>query len=611
MSPRRYLIVTFGCQMNVYDSGRLAALLERRGWERAGSKGEADFIFLNTCSIREKAVQRVLARLRELSPLKKSRPWLIVAVGGCAAEQEGLELVRRAPIVDIVAGPRRLSEIPDVLDSFVPGDPPVVMEGDPPEEGSIPVLPPPLEDGGPDASGDSLEPSPGFRAPPSAEASPPVGGPDAVTGCDPEAVIAADTACCGLGAGPAAVRVSGSGGPVVAEVPEAASAASPEAASATFPGVAVDVPRAAAGQRQVASGPKALRRRGARGPLILPLVEAAGPAPLSAFITVMEGCDNFCAYCVVPGLRGPERSRPMADVLAEARSVVSRGARELTLLGQNVNSYRSSAGVRAAGGGFAGDGGAGGISGDIIGSPDENGGGGGLDFVRLLVETAGIPGLWRLRFTTSHPKDFPPELAALFGTLPELSPHIHLPLQSGSDHVLGLMGRRYTAEGYMRILKGIREARPDAAVTTDVIVGFPGETEADFRETLRILEEASFDSIFSFKYSDRSGTRALAMPGKIPEGVKAGRLTEVIGLQRGISLRINRQLEGSVQEVLVSGRGREPGQISGRTGTFKIVNFPGSADLIGALVPVRITGSGPVSLRGEQIGGLASSRLVG
>jgi tRNA-2-methylthio-N6-dimethylallyladenosine synthase len=289
----------------------------------------------------------------------------------------------------------------------------------------------------------------------------------------------------------------------------------------------------------------------------------------------MEGCDNFCAYCVVPGLRGPERSREPGEVIDECGGLVERGAREITLLGQNVNSYRPRGAPRGERGGLA--------------------------FVRLLEEASRIPGLWRLRFTTSHPKDFPPELPRLFALLPNLPPHVHLPLQSGSDRVLALMGRRYTIEAYRAAVAGIRAHAPGAAVTTDIIVGFPGETEGDFRLTMAILDELSFDSVFSFRYSDRPGTRALAMPDKVPDGVAARRLTELIRLQRDVSLRVNRALGGTVQEVLCHGPGREPGQVSGRTPAFKIVNFPGPPGLVGTLARVRITGVGPMSLKGELV----------
>lgn len=225
-----------------------------------------------------------------------------------------------------------------------------------------------------------------------------------------------------------------------------------------------------------------------------------------------------------------------------------------------------------------------------------------MAFVRLLERASAIPGLWRLRFTTSHPKDFPPELAELFGILPNLSPHVHLPLQAGSDRVLGLMGRRYTAAGYLGIVRELRRHAPGLSITSDIIVGFPGETEEDFRMTLRMLEEVSFDSIYSFKYSDRPGTRALMMPDKIPDDVKGRRLSEVIALQRGISLAINLKLAGKEEEVMVTGLGRERGQLTGRTPGFKIVNFSGSPELIGSLVRVMITGTGPVSLRGELTG---------
>jgi tRNA-2-methylthio-N6-dimethylallyladenosine synthase len=550
--------------MNVYDSGRLAALLESRGWGPAPSGESADFIFLNTCSIREKAVQRVIARLRELAPLKRARPGLIIGVGGCVAEQEGLELVRKIPALDIVAGPRRLEEIPRALEAFAPGGPPIVMGGDPPEVPGRWGL-------APEGWAAVDAPSGGLTdAPPAQLVVPSLAPGRAIRPSAPQAAV---PAAAGVIAAPDVIE--GAGAPPAAAEGTAGPPASAEGSGA--PPAAGGVPEPAGAALPAPPYP-ALSPRGSRKPLLLAPCEAAGPAPLSALVTVMEGCDNFCAYCVVPGLRGPERSRPPGDVLAETRSLVSRGAREITFLGQNVNSYSA---------------------------PGLPGGGrGGAAFARILEEASGIPGLWRLRFTTSHPKDFPQELPRLMADLPALCPHIHLPLQAGSDRVLSLMGRRYTAAGYMGILEALRSRVPEAAVTTDIIVGFPGETEEDFAMTLRILEEASFDSIFSFKYSDRPGTRALSMPGKVPEEVKARRLEEVIRLQRGISLRINRALEGSVQEILVAGPGREPGQLSGRTGTFKIVNFQGTEALVGGLSRVRITGSGPVSLRGEIVAGV-------
>ncbi|MDR2350608.1 MAG: tRNA (N6-isopentenyl adenosine(37)-C2)-methylthiotransferase MiaB [Deltaproteobacteria bacterium] len=471
---RSFFILTFGCQMNVYDSGRLRSLLVGNGWVEAASGEEARFIFLNTCSIREKAANRVIVRLRELGPLKKKNPGLIIAVGGCVAEQEGVDLLGKAPMVDLVVGPRRLSEIPPLLNSWKPGTGPLVLSGDPPEN---PLRP------------------------------------------------------------------------------------RDDAPFGEYPVRPADSPER---------------------------------SPVSAFVTIMEGCDNHCAYCVVPRLRGRERSRSREDVLREVRALAAGGTREVTLLGQNVNSWGSGGPASAPR------------------RPEP--------FPALLREAAEIPGVLRLRFTTSHPKDTSDELAELFGTLDKLCPHIHLPLQSGSDRVLSLMGRRYSRERYLSVAKALRAARPGIAITSDIIVGFPGETEEDFRKTMETLEESRFDSVFSFKYSDRPGTKAPSFPGKVPEEVKGRRLEELIKLQKKISLSVNAGLLGTDEEVLVEGPGREPSQLSGRTGTFKIVNFaippgfpdedpkrPSESDPAadpaavvppGSLVAVTVTGTGPVSLKG-------------
>jgi tRNA-2-methylthio-N6-dimethylallyladenosine synthase len=440
--PRRFHIITLGCQMNVYDSGRLAALLRKGGWEEAGAPSDADFVFLNTCSIREKAQKKVVARLSALMPLKKAKPSLLIGVGGCVAEQEGRELLKKLPALDLIAGPRRLPEIPQVLEGLSPLGPPAVMAGDSPLEKDSP------------------------------------------------------------------------------------------------------------------------------GELLYP--RGQGPSPISAFLTIMEGCDNFCAYCVVPLVRGRERGRDLADIVSEARALIAGGAREITLLGQNVNSYGKGSGEKP-----------------------------GLPFVGLLGEVAALPGLSRLRFTTSHPKDFPPELAQAMGRLPAVAPHVHLPLQSGSDRVLKAMGRGYDLARYLNILESLRESVPGIAVTTDMIVGFPGEEEEDFELTLQALGVARLDGMFSFKYSDRPGTRAPSLPGKVAEEVKAARLVRLIAFQKKISSDINRNLLGKTLEVLAEGRGREPGQLSGRSGTNKIVNFNGPDRLLGKIVRVTVTGASPVSLLAE------------
>jgi tRNA-2-methylthio-N6-dimethylallyladenosine synthase len=374
-------------------------------------------------------------------------------VGGCLAEQEGRNLTARAPFVSLVAGPRRLAEIPELLEELDPGAPAVILAGDSP-----------------------LAPA-GFPAPPDFPA----------PGIRPEA-------------------------------------------SAKVP-----------------------------------------PEVLSAYVTIMEGCDNFCAYCVVPYLRGRERSRPPAEILAEAESLLARGCREITLLGQNVNSY-------APGGRGLG----------------ENG----RDFIELLRRLDAYPELRRLRFTTSHPKDFPPALIDLFGELPSLAPHLHLPLQSGSDRILQAMGRRYDRKTYLALTESLRRANPDLALSADIIAGFPGETEEDLEDTLAVLQEVRFDFIYSFKYSDRPQTKALALPGKLSEEVKGDRLRRIQELQKKITLQIHRSLEGRTLEVLVTGSGREPGQLSGRSGGMKTVNFQGPPELYGCLVPVTIVSGRPASLVG-------------
>jgi tRNA-2-methylthio-N6-dimethylallyladenosine synthase len=286
----------------------------------------------------------------------------------------------------------------------------------------------------------------------------------------------------------------------------------------------------------------------------------------------MNGCDNFCAYCVVPFLRGRETSRDMESILEEASDLISRGSREITLLGQNVNSF------------------------------GRKGHRGGEDFVTLLERISGLKGLKRLRFTTSHPKDFPASLVALFRDLPNLCEQLHLPMQSGSDRILAAMGRKYDRERYLGIIGSLRAACPDIALSTDVIVGFPGETEKEFLETAEILERIRFDSIFSFKYSDRPMTAANRMEEKIPEEEKTRRLAHVQALQKDISMEISSNLIGRTLEVLTEGFGRKPGQLMGRARNLRIVNFDGKPELMGETVPVTITEAWPASLIGVLAG---------
>jgi tRNA-2-methylthio-N6-dimethylallyladenosine synthase len=435
--------------MNVYDSSRLEGLLAAKGWALAAAKEEADFIFLNACSIREKAAQRVIARLKELKPLKKARPEIIVGVGGCLAEQEGVNFLAKVPFLSLVAGPRRLEEIPALLDTLDPHGPAVVLAGDSPKVATKPIYTPKKAD-------------------------------------------------------------------------------------------------------------------------------------LSSFVTIMEGCDNYCAYCVVPYLRGREKSRPEEEVIKEVTQLLAKGAQEIVLLGQNVNSYAPN-------------------SLDALNEPP---------FVSLLKKLDALPGLARLRFTTSHPKDFSLELINLFGTLKTLAPSLHLPLQSGSDKILKAMGRKYDLNRYLDLVANLRRVRPDIALYTDIIVGFPGETEEDLALTIKALDLIQFDAIFSFKYSDRPQTKALNLPDKVPEEVKTDRLIRLQERQKAISLVKNEAHIGSTVEVLVTGLGRHPGQLSGRTGGFKIVNFLGDSQLIGHFSAVTITGASATSLTGELLSPLNESDVL-
>ena len=292
---------------------------------------------------------------------------------------------------------------------------------------------------------------------------------------------------------------------------------------------------------------------------------------ISAFVSIMQGCDNYCAYCVVPYLRGPEMSREPKDIVGEIEKLVVRGIREVTLLGQNVNSYGKKPG-------------------------------GEKDFVSLLKKINEIKGIERIRFTTSHPKDLSDELISCFGSLHKLCRHIHLPVQSGSNRILKRMNRGYTAEEYLEKVARLRRVCPEISITSDVIVGFPGETQKDYQETIDMMEKIRFDSVFSFKYSERKGTAAQAIEGKVPETEKKLRLREVQALQDRHTQEKNTSLEGSVQEVLVEGQSRNSRQdMTGRTSSWKIVNFEGRSELIGRTVPVRISRGYLHSLRGKQI----------
>ncbi|WP_149538345.1 tRNA (N6-isopentenyl adenosine(37)-C2)-methylthiotransferase MiaB [Siccirubricoccus phaeus] len=441
-APKRLFIRTWGCQMNVYDSARMADVLAPLGYAPAAAPEGADMVILNTCHIREKASEKLFSELGRLRELKKAREGtgekLVLAVAGCVAQAEGAEITARAPWVDIVLGPQTYHKLPEMVAraSRAAG---AVIETDFPVEDKFDHLP-----------------------------------------------------------------------------------------------------------------------------------EVAAPQGVTAFLTVQEGCDKFCSFCVVPYTRGAEYSRPVAAVLAEARRLVAAGAREIALLGQNVNAYHGE-------------------------GPDGRAWGLG----RLLREMADIPGLARLRYTTSHPRDMDDDLIAAHAELPMLLPFLHLPVQSGSDRVLQAMNRGHTAADFRRIVERLRAARPDLALSSDFIVGHPGETTADFAATLALVREVEFPLAYSFKYSPRPGTPAAGAPHQVAEAEKDARLQALQALLRDQQAAFNQSRVGMTVPVLVSGPGRHPGQAAGRSPWLQPVHLPGDARaLLGREVPVAILAAHPNSLSG-------------
>jgi tRNA-2-methylthio-N6-dimethylallyladenosine synthase len=435
-TPKRLFIKTYGCQMNVYDSERMADVLRPLGYGVTDEAEGADLIVLNTCHIREKAAEKVYSELGRIKALRQAKAEggggrMGVVVAGCVAQAEGEEIMRRAPVVDLVVGPQAYHRLPELIAR--------------------------------------------------------------------------------------AARKTG------------------ERLAADF--APQDKFDALAGGRT-----------------------ACG---VSAFLTVQEGCDKFCTFCVVPYTRGAEYSRPPAAILAEARQLAERGVREVTLLGQNVNAY-------------AGDGGLAGL-------------------IRALAE---IPGLDRIRYTTSHPRDMDAALIAAHGEVEALMPYLHLPVQAGSDRILRAMNRGHTADGYLRLVARIRAARPDIALSGDFIVGFPGETEADFEATLSLVREARYASAFSFKYSRRPGTPAAAMAGQVAERIQEERLARLQALLSEQQAAFNTSQAGRVLPVLFERPGRHPGQVLGRSPYLQAVHAEGPERLIGQIAPVRIESAGANSLAG-------------
>ena len=439
MSGKTFYLETFGCQMNAHDSEKIVGTLMARGYEPADTPENAGLVLYNTCSIRDKAEQKVFSRLQQFK--RDAGKDKVFGVLGCVAQQEGEKIFDRAPHVSLVAGSASYTRLGEMLVQ--------------------------LESGNRRVTGLSLD------------------------------------------------------------------------TDATF-----DTPF------------------------------TCRDNPHRAYITIIEGCDKQCAYCVVPFTRGPERSRTSESVMAEARGLAERGYAEIQLLGQNVNSYRDP-------------------------SPA------GWDFAALLARVAEVPGIRRVRYTTSHPRDFARSIVDAMDSNPAICDHVHLPVQSGSTKVLASMDRLYTRDDYMRRIEWLKSARRNYSITTDIIVGFPGETEEDFQQTLDLLDEVQYDSLFSFKYSPRPNTAALAMGDQVPGEEKQRRLVIVQEKQRAIQIRRNALLIGGIREVLVEGRNQALGQWIGRTSDNRTLNFTeadsNGHDLVGEYLPVRVTRSGPNSLVGECV----------
>jgi tRNA-2-methylthio-N6-dimethylallyladenosine synthase len=438
---RKFYIRTFGCQMNEYDSDKMADVLRAsEGMEPAGSLEEADVILFNTCSVREKAQEKVFSDLGRVRQLKRTRPALLIGVGGCVASQEGERIVERVPFVDLVFGPQTLHRLPDMIAARQrSGEAQIDVSF--PEVEKFDYLPPPRKEGA------------------------------------------------------------------------------------------------------------------------------------SAFVSIMEGCSKYCSFCVVPYTRGEEVSRPFDDVLTEVAALTDQGVKEITLLGQNVNAYR---GAMADG---------------------ETG-----DFALLLEYLAEMPGLERLRYTTSHPKEFTQRLIDAYAKVPQLVSHVHLPVQAGSDRILSAMKRGYTTLEYKSIVRRLRAVRPDICIASDFIVGFPGETEEDFAATMRLVEQVGFDASFSFVYSRRPGTPAASLEDDTPQEVKLARLQRLQALLSAQAGRISEAMIGTRQRILVEGASKkDAGELSGRTQNNRVVNFTGAPRLVGQLIDVTITAALPHSLRADAV----------
>ena len=446
--PKKVFIKTFGCQMNEYDSDKMADVLNvSEGLVKTDTPEDADVILLNTCSVREKAQEKVFSDLGRLRELKHTNPDLVIGVGGCVASQEGDAIIKRAPYVDVVFGPQTLHRLPDLIDK-----------------------------------------------------------------------------------------------------------------------------RRKTGRSQV--------------DISFPEIEKFDHLPPAkveggvAYVSIMEGCSKYCSYCVVPYTRGEEVSRRFDDVLSEVALIADQGVKEITLLGQNVNAYRGRMSEDAADGEIA-------------------------DFALLIEYVAEIPGIERIRFVTSHPKEFTQRLIDTYAKVPKLANHLYLPAQHGSDRILMAMKRGYTALEYKSVIRRMREVRPDISISSDFIVGFPGETEADFEALMKLIEDVGFDSSFSFLFSPRPGTPAANLQDDTPHDVKLKRLLRLQSTIEANARRISESMVGSMQRIIVEGPTKKnPQELQGRCENNRVVNFDGGPNgtrLIGQMIDVNIVHAYPHSLRGELV----------
>ncbi len=440
-TPKKVFIKTFGCQMNEYDSDKMADVLHAaERFEKTDNPEEADVILFNTCSVREKAQEKVFSDLGRVRGLKAKKPDLIIGVGGCVASQEGAAIVSRASYVDVVFGPQTLHRLPELI-----------------------------------------------------------------------------------------------------------------------------AKRRETGRSQVDISFPEIEKFDH-----LPAAKVEGA---TAFVSIMEGCSKYCTFCVVPYTRGEEVSRPFDDVISEVAALAEQGVKEINLLGQNVNAYRGSMHDGAI-----------------------------ADFAFLLECVHEMPGIERIRYTTSHPREMTERLTDCYRTLPKLVSHLHLPVQAGSDRILAAMKRGYTALEYKSLARKLKAARPDLCLSSDFIVGFPGETDADFEATMKLIEDVGFDASFSFIYSKRPGTPAADLPDDVPHAVKQARLERLQAAINAAAQQVNKNMEGTVQRVLVEGVSKKDAEeLMGRTDNNRIVNFKGQPRLIGQFVNVTITQALPHSLRGEAV----------